>query len=71
MSPPPGGDQSSSEDGTLAQIIPLRRRDPGGETPFGQPSDGSGIFDPPDEPEPLKPRLTLRQKRLDPSPQPI
>jgi hypothetical protein len=53
MSPPPGGDQSSSDDGTLAQIIPLRRRDPGSHTPCDRPSDASGVFDPPDEPEPL------------------
>jgi hypothetical protein len=53
MSRPRDGDQSSSEDGTLAQIIPLRRRAPDGETPFGQPPEPSGVFDPPDEPEPL------------------
>jgi hypothetical protein len=53
MSRPRDGDQSSSEDGTLAQIIPLRRRAPDGETPDAQPQEPSGVFDPPDEPEPL------------------
>src|SRR6266699_5003984 len=55
MKPPHDGDRSSSEDGLIAEVIPLRRRDPGrlrgGEQPFEpEPSD---VFDPPPEPEPL------------------
>ncbi len=53
MSPPRDGDGSSSEDGTLAQIIPLRRRTPESEKPSCQPPEASGVFDPPEEPEPL------------------
>jgi hypothetical protein len=53
MDAPGNGDGSSDEDGLIAKVIPLRRRD-GGDAwarSFDPPADG--VFEPPEDPEPL------------------
>jgi hypothetical protein len=53
MDAPGDGDGSSSNDGLIAEVIPLRRRSPGDarERSFEPPV--SDVFDPPPEPDPL------------------
>ncbi|MGH2863720.1 MAG: hypothetical protein ACRDJX_00565, partial [Solirubrobacteraceae bacterium] len=55
MSAPRDGDGGSNEDGTLAQIIPLRRR--AGDPDLSELAHGfqrTDVFDPPPEPLPAR-----------------
>jgi hypothetical protein len=53
MNTPGDGDGSASDDGLIAEVIPLRRRDAanGWEPSYNPPR--SDIFEPPDDPDPL------------------
>jgi hypothetical protein len=53
MDTPGDGDGSSSDDGLIAKVIPLRRRDAGHAWERSYDPPGSDIFEPPDDPEPL------------------
>lgn len=52
MTRPGDGDGSSSEDGLIAEIIPLRRREPGETREAAYDPPPSKVFDPPRDPEP-------------------
>ena len=53
MDTPGDGDGSSSDDGLIAKVIPLRRRDAGGAWGPSHDPPRSDIFEPPDDPDPL------------------
>jgi hypothetical protein len=52
LDPPRDGDRGSREEGMIAEVIPLRRRTPGHGSSSDEEPAHSGLFDPPQDPEP-------------------